>query len=66
MAKKGDIGYLIKRIKKLSKESQIKMKKSPFSALQELPSGRQIIELKAAAKEMSKIHRAVMRLATGR
>ena len=63
---KGDIAGIIKRIRKISKESCAKMKENPFSALQELPSGRQITELKTAAKEMSKIHRAVMRLATGR
>lgn len=63
---KGDISRIIKRIKRISQKSSEKMKKSPFSALQELPSGRQITELKAAAKEMAKIHRAVMRLATGR
>ncbi len=63
---KGDISKIIKRLKRISKESGAVMKECPFSALQELPPGRQIIELKKAAGEMAKIHRAAMRLATGR
>ncbi len=63
---KGDIGQIIKRLNVMSKKGRAKMNRDPFLALGELPSGRQITELKTAAKEMSKIHRAVMRLATGR
>ncbi len=63
---KGDISQIIKRIKRISQKSSVRMRRSPFSALQELPPGRQIIELKKAAGEMAKIHRAAMRLATGR
>ncbi len=62
----GDINGTIARLRKISAKSRAKMNRSPFLALRELPAGAKIKELKRIVGEMDKLHRTVMRLATGR
>ena len=63
---KGDIGYILKRLDTMSKRSRAKISRSPHLALGELPTARQVRELKRVAREISKTHKAVLQLAATR
>jgi len=63
---KGDIGHILKRLDAMSKKSRSKISKSPQLALSELPTARQVRELKRVAREISKTHKTVLQLAATR
>jgi len=61
-----NIGYAIKRLRRIVADGRARMDKNLISALSGFPPKSQVKELKEIADEMHKAHKAMMQLAAAR